>query len=90
MTATTTTNPDREYWSVQMSETGPQTLGAFVRERCRANGMTQVELAELAGVGIRLVSELERGKPSIRMGVANQVLAVFGKELGVINGRKEE
>lgn len=52
--------------------------------------MTQVELAELAGVGTRLISELERGKPSIRMDVANQVLAIFGKELGVINGRKEE
>ncbi len=73
-----------------MPETRPQTLGTFVRERRKAHGMTQVELAELAGVGTRLISELERGKPSIRMDVANQVLAIFGKELGVVNGRKEE
>lgn len=70
------------------TELGP--LGRFVRERRKANGLTQVELAELAGVGIRLVSELERGKPSIRMDAANQVLAVFGKKLGVVNRERPD
>jgi y4mF family transcriptional regulator len=73
-----------------MSEPNPMKLSTFVRARRKANGMTQVELAELAGVGTRLVSELERGKPSIRMDVANRVLEVFGKELGVITRSKEE
>jgi transcriptional regulator with XRE-family HTH domain len=40
--------------------------------------MTQAELAELAGVGTRLVSEFERGKTSIRIDAANQMLAIFG------------
>lgn len=62
-----------------------QTVGAFIRGRRRANGMTQVELAELAGVGVRLVSELERGKATARMDAANAVLAVFGKRLGVVD-----
>ena len=58
-------------------------VGHYVRERRRANAMTQVELAELAGVGVRFVSELERGKPTLRADAVNRVLQVFGKRLGV-------
>ena len=36
-------------------------IGAFVKERRRAARLTQQELAEIAGVGTRFVSELERG-----------------------------
>ena len=64
--------PDRE-----------STVGLFVRARRRANGLTQRELAELAGVGTRVVSEIERGKPTLRMDVVNAVLAVFGRRLGL-------
>lgn len=61
------------------------TMGAFVRARRRVNGLTQRELAELAGVGVRLVSELERDKPTLRLDAVNAVLAVFGKQLGIID-----
>lgn len=59
-------------------------IGAFVRDRRQAAGMSQRELGELAGVGIRFVSELERGKPTVRVDSLSKVLAVFGKRLGVI------
>jgi HTH-type transcriptional regulator/antitoxin HipB len=58
-------------------------LGQWVRDRRTANGMTQTELALLAGVGRRLVSELERGKASLQLVGVDAVLAVFGKRLGV-------
>lgn len=45
--------------------------------------MSQSDLAALAGVGVRFISELERGKPSLRVDVVNRVLAVFGKRLGI-------
>ena len=35
-------------------------------------------------MGTRFISELERGKPSLRMDTTNAVLAVFGKQLGVV------
>lgn len=57
-------------------------LGAFVRERRKAGRMTQEELGEMAGVGTRFVSELERGKPTLRMDVVSKVLYVFGRMLG--------
>jgi len=58
-------------------------FGQWVRERRAANGMTQSELALLAGVGRRLISELERGKASVQLAGVDAVLAVFGKRLGI-------
>ena len=42
------------------------------------NGLSQVELAERAGVGLRFVRELEQGKQTLRMDKVNDVLALFG------------
>lgn len=64
-------------------------IGVFVRDRRTAAGMSQRELGELAGVGTRFVSELERGKPTVRVDVVNKVLAVFGKRLGVVPHKPE-
>ncbi|MEX2120583.1 MAG: helix-turn-helix transcriptional regulator [Pirellulales bacterium] len=64
-------------------EVGPG-IGEFVRGRRKASKLSQKELGELAGVGPRFVSELERGKPSVRLNAVNKVLAVFGKTLGIV------
>jgi len=61
----------------------PHPVGSFVRERRKASGLTQTELAELAGVGVRFVSDLERGKPTVRLDSTEAVLRVFGKRLSV-------
>lgn len=61
------------------------SVGVFVRERRRANGLTQRQLAELAGVGLRVVSEIERDKPTLRLDSVNAVLAVLGKRLGIVD-----
>lgn len=67
-----------------------EDLATFVRQHRRANRMTQRELAELAEVGLRFLSELERGKASLRMDTVNRVLAVFGKRLGVTEAPRTE
>ena len=61
-----------------------KSLGIFVRRRRRANGLSQQALAELAGVGARLVGELERGKRTLRMDAVNAVLGTFGRQLGPV------
>ena len=66
----------------------PASVGEFVRARRRASQLSQRELGELARVGARFVSELERDKPTLRVDVVNKVLAVFGKTLGVTDARK--
>lgn len=68
----------------------PKAIGDFIRERRQANQMTQQELGELAGVGTRFVSELERGKPTLRLDAVNRVLWVFGRMLGIVDAPREE
>ena len=65
-------------------------IGELVRQRRLANHLTQRQLGELAGVGLRLVSELERGKSTLRMDAANRVLAVFGMMLGPVEAPRSE
>jgi y4mF family transcriptional regulator len=64
-------------------------IGEFVRLRRKAGKLTQQELGELAGVGPRFVSELERGKPTVRLDAVNKVVAVFGKKLGLVEAPKK-
>jgi hypothetical protein len=40
-------------------------------------------LAERAVVGLRFVRELEQGKQTVQLDKVNQVLSLFGSELGV-------
>jgi y4mF family transcriptional regulator len=65
-------------------------IGAFVRERRKAGRLSQRELGDLAGVGTRFISELERNKPTLRLDTVNKVLAVFGKTLGIIEATKRD
>ena len=60
-------------------------IAAFIKEKRKQLKLTQPELAERAGVGLRFVRELEQGKQSVRLDKLNQVLALFGSELGVIH-----
>ena len=59
-------------------------LANFVKQKRKAVKLTQPELAEKAGVGLRFVRELEQGKQSVLMDKVNQVLALFGSEVGVV------
>jgi HTH-type transcriptional regulator/antitoxin HipB len=45
-------------------------FGAAIRQRRREKSLTQTELAELCGVSLRFVSELERGRASASIGRA--------------------
>ena len=50
----------------------------------KEHGLTQEDLAAKAGVGLRFVRELEQGKQTLRMDKVNQVLGLFGHEIGVV------
>jgi y4mF family transcriptional regulator len=66
-------------------------LISFVKEKRKMAGITQVELAEKADVGLRFVRDLEQGKKTLRMDTVNKVLALFGAELSpVIRERGNE
>ncbi|WOC53183.1 transcriptional regulator (plasmid) [Bergeyella porcorum] len=55
-------------------------ISNFIKEKRKQLGITQIELAERAGVGLRFVRELEQGKQTVRLDKVNQVLSLFGAE----------
>lgn len=54
-----------------------------VRAQRKAHGLTQSELAGLAGTGLRFISELERAKPGIELAKALAVMATLGLRLRI-------
>lgn len=60
---------------------GKVSLSAYVKQMRKQYGLTQVDLSEKAGVGLRFVREMEQGKATLRMDKVNQVLKLFGAEL---------
>ena len=60
------------------------SIVSFVEVRRSNLRLTQAELAMRAGVGLRFVRELEQGKKTLRLDKVNQVLALFGAEVGVV------
>jgi y4mF family transcriptional regulator len=59
-------------------------LASFVVQRRKALKLTQQQLADKVGVGLRFVRELEGGKPTLRMDKVNEVLRFFGCQLGPV------
>ena len=65
------------------------SLRLFVKQKRKELNLTQEELALNAGVGLRFVRDLEQGKKTLRLDKVNDVLALFGKEVGVIDKTRE-
>ena len=62
----------------------------LIKSRRQMLRMTQQDLARKSGVGLRFVRDLEQGKKSLRMDKVNQVLALFGHELGPVKSESRE
>lgn len=66
-------------------------LSDYLKKKRKSLNLTQEDLASKAGVGLRVVREMEQGKPTLRMDKVNQVLMLFGAELGVVlKGKNDE
>lgn len=56
-------------------------LSRFLKEKRKLLDMTQRDLADRAGVGLRFIRDIEQGKESLDLHKVNQVLALFGHEM---------
>jgi len=65
-------------------------LSSFIKQKRSSSGLTQPEMAEKAGVGLRFVRELEQGKETLRLDKVNQVLNLFGYEMGPVKSQRLE
>jgi y4mF family transcriptional regulator len=59
-------------------------ISVTVKERRKALGITQQQLAQKAGVGLRFIRDLEQGKATVQVAKVNQVLFMFGLELAAV------
>jgi y4mF family transcriptional regulator len=62
-------------------------LGTALRNRRKSLGLTQQELARLAGCGLAFLYELESGKATVRFDKLLSVLRVLGLELSLVEGK---
>jgi transcriptional regulator with XRE-family HTH domain len=60
----------------------PEDIGALVRDRRRALGMSQAELGARIGARQAWVSELERGKATLQLGKVLKALRTLEVTLG--------
>ena len=56
-------------------------LAKLIKEKRKAHNLTQLDLSQKSGLGLRLIREIEQGKTSMRMDKVNQLLELFGMEL---------
>ncbi len=66
------------------------SLSEYVKTMRKEHNLTQIELSEKSGVGLRFVRELEQGKQTLRLDKVNQILNLFGSEVGVVPTKKSE
>lgn len=66
-----------------------EPLIEFIKECRRITALTQKDLADRAGVGLRFIRDLEQGKTSLRLDKVNQVLALFGHRMEPVAFRME-
>ena len=60
-----------------------EALGEVIRTERKRQKVTQVELAALAGVGVRFLRELENGKTSCQLGLTLEVLQTLGISIDI-------
>ena len=58
-------------------------IGAAVRSKRRSDGLTLIDAAGLCNVNYRFLSDLENGKPTVRLDKVLQVFAALGLELEI-------
>jgi y4mF family transcriptional regulator len=65
-------------------------IAEFVRFKRKQIKITQIELADKAGVGLRFVRDLEQNKKTLRVDKVNDVLILFGYELAPVQINREK
>jgi HTH-type transcriptional regulator / antitoxin HipB len=56
-------------------------IGILIQETRKKLKLTQIEVASAAGIGTRLLVEIEKGKSTVQIGKLLQVLDVLGFEI---------
>ena len=63
----------------------PQFLATFIRKHRKASGLSQLQLAEMAGVGKTSIFDLEKGKETIQLDTLRKILNVLNIKVQLIS-----
>ena len=58
-------------------------IGVIAKSRRKELGMTQSQLADISGNGVRFISELENGKATMQIGKVLDTLHVLGLDVSI-------
>ena len=72
--------------SQQSDQNSLYGLAQRVREERKSSGLSQTELAHLAGVSLNFLSQLETGKSTLRMDKVLQVMTTLGLQFEIQYG----
>lgn len=53
-------------------------IASIVRRERKAQGATQIELSQMANVGVRFLRDVEDGKPSVHFDKLMRVVSILG------------
>lgn len=59
----------------------PKDLGFAIRQKRKKDGLSLTDAAALCNVGYRFLSDLENGKPTVRLDKVLQVTQMLGLQL---------
>lgn len=62
-------------------------IGLLIKTTRKAQGVTQEQLAGVANTGIRFISDLENGKPTIQVNKLLNVLSALGLGMYIFSKR---
>ena len=60
-----------------------KSLGTFIRERRKQNGMTQRDLSKIAGTGLRFIIDVEKGKTTSQIGKILGLIESLGANFSI-------
>ena len=67
-----------------MKTTSMADIADVVRRERKRQGATQIELSQVANVGIRFLRDVEDGKPSVHFDKLMRVLSVLGITVDIL------
>lgn len=63
----------------------PQTLALVIRKHRKAAGLSQLQLAEIAGVGKTVVFDIEKGKETIQLDTLRKILTALNIKVQLVS-----
>ena len=63
----------------------PKELASLIRKHRKIAGLSQLQLAELAGVGKTVIYDIEKGKETVRLDTLRKILLVLNIKVKLIS-----